>query len=146
MHWWVLLSKSNHSLTLYFINILLINYCFAKNLNQLQTLYLYWKRTYMLYMWYMLYMLYIVTLWESIQEWTSKTCGRQSSCLSRPYPSKFFKGCLPQILLGPFLNTLSHIWKQFLIEKKVIKKSITICRGIFWYVSITCFAAIIWNI
>ena len=22
---------------------------------------------------------------------------------------KFFKGCLPQILLGPFLNTLSHI-------------------------------------
>ena len=24
-------------------------------------------------------------------------------------PSNFFKGCLPQILLGPFLNTLSHI-------------------------------------
>ena len=23
---------------------------------------------------------------------------------------KFFKGCLPQILLGPFLNTLSHMW------------------------------------
>ena len=22
---------------------------------------------------------------------------------------KFFKGCPPQILLGPFLNTLSHI-------------------------------------
>ena len=22
---------------------------------------------------------------------------------------KFFKGCHPQILLGPFLNTLSHI-------------------------------------
>ena len=29
-------------------------------------------------------------------------------CLSRPYSFKFFKGCLPQILLGPFLNTLSH--------------------------------------
>ena len=28
--------------------------------------------------------------------------------ISRPYPFKFFKGCLPQILLGPFLNTLSH--------------------------------------
>ena len=27
--------------------------------------------------------------------------------LSRPYPFKFFKGCLLQILLGPFLNTLS---------------------------------------
>ena len=32
---------------------------------------------------------------------------RHGSCLSRPYPFKFFKGCLPQILLGPFLNTLS---------------------------------------
>ena len=29
-------------------------------------------------------------------------------CLSRPYPFKSFKGCLPQILLGPLLNTLSH--------------------------------------
>ena len=30
-------------------------------------------------------------------------------CLNRPYPFKFCKGCLPQILLGSFLNTLSHI-------------------------------------
>ena len=30
--------------------------------------------------------------------------------LSRPYHFKFFKGCLPQILLGPFLNTLTHIF------------------------------------
>ena len=29
-------------------------------------------------------------------------------CLARPYPFKFFKDCLPPILLGPFLNTLSH--------------------------------------
>ena len=34
---------------------------------------------------------------------------------SRPYPFKFFKGCLSQILLGPFLNTLSHIDPQFII-------------------------------
>ena len=27
----------------------------------------------------------------------------------RPYPFKFFKGCLPQILLGSFFNTLSQI-------------------------------------
>ena len=27
-------------------------------------------------------------------------------CLSRPYPFKFSKGSLPQILLGPFLNAL----------------------------------------
>ena len=30
-------------------------------------------------------------------------------CLGRQYPFKFFKGCLPQILLSPFLNTLSHM-------------------------------------
>ena len=34
-------------------------------------------------------------------------------CLSRPYPLKFFKGCFPQILLGPFLNTLSHMYQTF---------------------------------
>ena len=28
---------------------------------------------------------------------------------SRMDEVKFFKGCLPQLLLGPFLNTLSHI-------------------------------------
>ena len=31
----------------------------------------------------------------------SEICGRQ--------PFKFFKGCLPQISLGSFLNTLLHI-------------------------------------
>ena len=31
-------------------------------------------------------------------------------CLSRPYPLKFFKDCLPQFLLGPFLNNLIQIW------------------------------------
>ena len=29
--------------------------------------------------------------------------------LRRLYPFKFFKECLPQILLGPFWNTLSHL-------------------------------------
>ena len=33
----------------------------------------------------------------------------KSNKIGRPYPFKFFKGCLPQILLGPFLNTLSHL-------------------------------------
>ena len=32
-----------------------------------------------------------------------------SLCSGRPYHFKFFNGCLPQILLGPFLNTLSQI-------------------------------------
>ena len=30
-------------------------------------------------------------------------------CLSRPYPFKYFKRCLPQIVLGLFLNTLSQM-------------------------------------
>ena len=30
-------------------------------------------------------------------------------CLSRPYSFKLFKGYLPQILLGPFLNTLPQM-------------------------------------
>ena len=34
-------------------------------------------------------------------------------CLNRPYSFKFFKGCLPQISLGPFLNTLSHMKLSF---------------------------------
>ena len=55
-----------------------------------------------------------VHLGQSIQEWTKNNCGRQPyglwSALGRPYHFKFFKGCLPQILLGPFLNTLSHLF------------------------------------
>ena len=39
-----------------------------------------------------------------------KICERQPlKNLSRPYPNKFFEGCLPQILLGLFLNTLFHL-------------------------------------
>ena len=34
---------------------------------------------------------------------------RDVVCLSRSYPFKFCKDYLPQILLGPFLNTLSHL-------------------------------------
>ena len=45
---------------------------------------------------------------------------------SRPYPFKFFKGCLPQILLGPFLNTLSHIDPQLPNPQFII----TITKGI----------------
>ena len=32
---------------------------------------------------------------------------------------KYFKGCLPQILLGPFLNTFSHM--IYVQDKNVIK-------------------------
>ena len=30
-------------------------------------------------------------------------------CLGRLYYFKYFKGCLPQILLGPFLNNLTQM-------------------------------------
>ena len=33
-------------------------------------------------------------------------------CLSQPYYFEFFKGSPPQILLGPFLNTLTNTVKQ----------------------------------
>ena len=33
-------------------------------------------------------------------------------CLRRPYHFKLFKGCLPQILLGLFLNTLPHLYED----------------------------------
>ena len=39
-------------------------------------------------------------------------------CLSRPYHLKIFKGCLPQISLGPFLNTFPQ---TNLIQAQIIK-------------------------
>ena len=45
-------------------------------------------------------------------------------CLSKPYPFKFFKGCLPQVLLGPFLNTLSHIIFYWLLYRWIKRKKL----------------------
>ena len=36
--------------------------------------------------------------------------------LTRPDPFEFFKGCLPQILLGPFLNNLLHLLHLLLLD------------------------------
>ena len=41
--------------------------------------------------------------------------------LSRPYPFRFFKDCLPQTLLGPLLNTLSQM-KQILKQQLLTVK------------------------
>ena len=59
-------------------------------------------------------------IWDKLfKNGPSKICGRQPlkiwrdmACLSRPYLFKFFKGCLPKILFGPFLN-LCSIWYQY---------------------------------
>ena len=34
-------------------------------------------------------------------------------CLGRPYHLKNFKGCLPQISLDPFLNTLTYMTNYY---------------------------------
>ena len=52
---------------------------------------------------------------QGIQEWTKQNL--RGTDHSRPYDFKFFKDCLPQIFLGPFLNTLTQI-----IPKKKFKK------------------------
>ena len=64
----------------------------------------------------------------------SKICGRQPlknlKYLNRPYHFKCFKGCLPQILLGPFLNILTHIFSSTECEKDTYgdKRYITGCK------------------
>ena len=44
-------------------------------------------------------------------------------CLSRPYQLNFFKSCLPQILLGPYLNTLIHFspFENFLFHTSLFR-------------------------
>ena len=44
--------------------------------------------------------------------------------LSSPYQFKFFKGCLPQISLGTFLNTFSKIYPTKKSQEKVLQKLI----------------------
>ena len=44
---------------------------------------------------------------------TYQTYETKYSRVSRPYPLKYFKGCLPQNLLSPPLNTLSHMTELF---------------------------------
>ena len=60
---------------------------------------------------------FVRNMWDEVfKSGPSKFCGRQPlkylkgyGLLSRPYPFKFFKGCLPQILLGPFLTILTQL-------------------------------------
>ena len=49
---------------------------------------------------------------QGIQEWTKLWKIDFKKPYHRPYHFKFFKGCLPQVLLGPFLKSLTHLsWK-----------------------------------
>ena len=44
------------------------------------------------------------------------------SLLITPYRFKFFKDCLPQILLGPFLNTLPHMFFEVSISQCLLNR------------------------
>ena len=73
----------------------------------------------------------IVMKWDKIFEsGLGKFWGRQPLkksryiVWSRPYPLKVFKGCLPQNLLGPLLNTLLQIMLKKLWNLSVINGSV----------------------
>ena len=61
-------------------------------------------------------------------------------CLSRLYPFKFFKGCLPQILLGPFLNTCL-IYRLLYYSKSFF---LLFCRFIFYLIVIFLKIELLW--
>ena len=53
----------------------------------------------------------LLHIWDKVfKNGPSKTCKRQPSKNLKVHGLlKAAQGCLPQILLGPFLNTLSHL-------------------------------------
>ena len=65
----------------------------------------------------------------------SNICGRQplKKLKWRPYSSKFFKGCLPQILLGPFLITLTHLLLSVLLSNDLICTAIFYVTVLQWF-------------
>ena len=67
-------------------------------------------------------------IWDKVfKNGPDKICGRQplknlkeklkKYALGRPYPFKFFKDCLPQILLCLFLNSWSHMCMRLMLIK-----------------------------
>ena len=48
-------------------------------------------------------------------------------CLGRPGHFTFFKGCLPQILFGPFLNTLTHSFHY--LKPKFLKNTLEVVHS-----------------
>ena len=49
---------------------------------------------------------------NKFRKFLGKARELNGSRYSRMDQVKIFKGCLPQILLGPFLNTLTQIWEE----------------------------------
>ena len=68
-------------------------------------------------LWEVPYLTLLRAVWDNVfKNRSSKICGNQplknlkQTYLSRPHHFKIFKDSLPQILRGPFLNTLS-LWR-----------------------------------
>ena len=59
-------------------------------------------------------------------------------------PREFFKGCFPQIILGPFFNTLAHIKIQLEIQleffQRLIQNPVKNLRQLFVKIVMKCFA------
>ena len=64
---------------------------------------------------------------------TLQNVWRDMVCLGRPYLFKFYKGCFPQVFLGLFLNTWSHLYRNkyiFDICQEIINHRIKIKKVI----------------
>ena len=71
-----------------------------------------------------IFLLYCI--WDKVSKnGSSKICGRHPLKNLKGYGLKqtisfeFFKGCIPQILFGPFLSILSHLSQQLKGLKKI---------------------------
>ena len=63
-------------------------------------------------------------IWEKVfKNGQSKICGRQPLKKTIPFWNGF-KGCLPQILLGPLLNILSHSYSSHYYYQRRIQNSV----------------------
>ena len=96
-----------------------LNRCLRQSIQEWTLIALFWCfycklwRYFTPFVMFLLLTLSIINFEHVIACWgSSKICGRQllKNCFNRSYHFNFFKGCLPQILLGPFINTLSHLF------------------------------------
>ena len=73
----------------------------------------------------------------SIREWTKYNLWKTAfKNFDRPYPFIFFTGCLPQIVLGPFLNTLNaHFIDDSAIERGNSNRRGSLLNNILKYVN-----------
>ena len=64
------------------------------------------------------------TFWVSFNKtWQVFTNSLQNICLKHTKPLQIFKGCFPQILISPFLNTLSDIILNSSSNKDILRSS-----------------------